>query len=99
MRALVCEDSKTALQQLRRLPPFGSFLGKVMEEHVAYMRALGYPYDTNQELLLRFDRFLQRHPQLCRLPLNEITGRWIEEQPSPTRLFDARKAASGASRE
>ena len=92
VRALVCEDSETALQQLRRLPPFGSFLGKVMEEHVAHMRALGYRYDTNQELLLRFDRFLQRHPQLCGLPLNEITERWIEEQPSPTRLFDARKA-------
>jgi integrase/recombinase XerD len=31
VRALVCEDNERALQILRRLPPFGSFLGKVME--------------------------------------------------------------------
>jgi integrase len=92
VRALVCEDSKAALQQLRRLPPFGSFLGKVMEEHVAHMRALGYRYHTNEELLLRFDRFLQRHPELSGLPLNEIAERWTEEQPSPSRLYDAHKA-------
>ena len=27
VRALVCEDSETALQTQHRLPPFGSFLG------------------------------------------------------------------------
>jgi len=92
VRALVCEDSETALQILRRLPPFGSFLGKVMEEHVAHMRALGYRYHTNKELLLRFDRFLQRCPDLSELALNELVERWVEEQPSPSRLFDARRA-------
>ena len=92
VRALVCEDSDTALQQLRRLPPFGSFLGKVMEEHVAHMRVLGYRYDTNEELLLRFDRYLQSHPELTGHPLNEIVDHWSDEQPSPTRLLDARKA-------
>ena len=63
VRALVSKDSNT-LEQLRQLPPFGSFLGRVMEDHVAHMRTLGYRYDTNEELLLRFDRFLQRHPEL-----------------------------------
>jgi integrase/recombinase XerD len=92
VRALVCEDSDAALQQLRRLPPFGSLLGKVMEEHVAHMRTLGYRYDTNEELLLRFDRFLQLHPELSGLSLNELVECWIEEQPSPSRLYDARKA-------
>jgi integrase/recombinase XerD len=92
VRALVCEDRETALQQLRRLPSFGSFLGKAMETHVAHMRALGYRYDTNEELLLRFDRFLQRHPELSEIPLNEITERWVEELPSASRLFDARRA-------
>lgn len=92
VRALVCEDSDTALQRLRRLPPFGSFLGKVMEEHVAHMRVLGYRYDTNEELLLRFDRYLQSHPELTGHPLNEIVDHWSDEQPSPTRLLDARKA-------
>lgn len=92
VRALVCENRDAALQQLRRPPPYGSFLGKVMEEHVAHMRALGYRYRTNEELLLRFDRFLQLHPMLSGHSLNELVERWIEEQPSPSRLFDARKA-------
>jgi len=92
VRALVCEDSRTALQKLRRPPPFGSFLGKVMEEHVAQMRALGYRYNTVAELLLRFDRFLQSRPELSGLSLNELVERWVGEQPSPSRLFDARKA-------
>lgn len=92
VRALVCEDRETALRKLHRLPPFGSFLGKIMESHVAHMRVLGYRYDTNEELLLRFDRFLQRHPELSEISLNEVAERWVEEQPSPCRLFDARKA-------
>lgn len=90
-RALVSEDNNR-LQQLRRLPPFGSFLGRVMEDHVAHMRTLGYRYDTAEELLLRFDRFLQRHPELSGLPLNKLVEHWGQEQPSPSRLFDARKA-------
>ncbi len=92
VRALVSEHSNAVLEQLRRLPRFGSFLGSVMEEHVAHMRALGYRYDTNEELLLRFDRFLQHHPELSGLPLNKLVERWSEEQPSPYRLFDAHRA-------
>ena len=63
-----------------------------MKEHVAHMRALGYRYDTNEESLLRFDRFLQRRPELSGLALNGLVERWAEEQPSPCRLFDARLA-------
>jgi integrase len=91
VRALVSADSNT-LEQLRQLPPFGSFLGRVMEDHVAHMRTLGYRYDTEEELLLRFDRFLQRHPNLSGLPLNRLVECWNEEQPSPSRLYDARRA-------
>jgi integrase/recombinase XerD len=91
VRALVSEDSNT-LQQLRRLLPFGSVLGRVIEDHIAHMRALGYRYDTNEELLLRFDRFLQLHSELAGLPLNKLVERWIEEKPSPSRLYDAHKA-------
>jgi integrase/recombinase XerD len=98
VRALVGEDSKAALQTLRRLPPFGSFLGRVMEDHVTHMRALGYRYNTNEELLLRFDRFLQSHSDLCGLTLDELVVRWVEEQPSPSRLFDARRAGRTVSK-
>jgi len=90
--ALVSEDSDAELQQLRRLLRFGSFLGRVMEEHVAHMRALGYRYDTSEDTLLRFDRFLQHHPESIGLPLNELVELWSEEQPSPNHLFEARRA-------
>jgi integrase len=91
-RALVSVHSNAALEQLRRLPRFGSFLGSVMEEHVAHMRTLGYRYDTNEELLLRFDRFLQHHTELSGLALNKLVDCWSEEQPSPYRLYDAHRA-------
>ena len=63
-----------------------------MEEHVAHMRALGYRYNTNEELLLRFDRFLQLHPELSGVSLNDLVERWVEEYPSPSHLYDARRA-------
>lgn len=91
VRALVSADSN-ALHQLRQPPPFESFLGRVMSDHVTHMRALGYHYDTAEELLQRFDRFLQRHPELSGLALNELVERWNDEQPSSSRLFDARRA-------
>ena len=91
IRALVSKDS-TTLEQLRQLPPFGSCLGPVMEEHVAHMRTLGYRYDTEEELLLRFDRYLQRHPALSGLALSSLVEHWHEEQPSASRLYEARKA-------
>ena len=92
VRAIVRRDSKVALRALRRLPRFASFLGKVMEDHVTHMRALGRRYVTNEELLSRFDRFLQRRPDLSGLALNEIVEHWVREQPSPSHLFDARRA-------
>ena len=91
VRALVSEDSG-ALEQLRQLPVFGSFLGRIMEEPVAHMRALGYRYDTAEALLRRFDRFFQLHPELSGLPLHSLVEHWQEEQPSPWHLFEARKA-------
>ena len=78
-------------QQLQRLPRFGSVLGQVMEEHVAHMRVLGYRYDTSEELLLRFDRFLQRHAELAQLPLEKLVERWSDDQPSPSRLYEAQR--------
>jgi len=92
VRALVSKDSKAALQQLRQLPRFGSFLGRTMEEHIAHMRALGYRYDTNEETLLRFDRFLQKQPELAGLALSKLVERWSEAQPSAYHLYEAQRA-------
>jgi len=92
VRFLVREDAKTALEQLSRLPRFGSFLGRVMEEHVAHMRSLGYRYDTNEEILLRFDRFLQQHDELAGLPLNWLVECWSKDRSSPLSLYEAQQA-------
>ena len=91
VRALVSNDVGPALQRLCPLPRFASFLGKLMEKHVALMRSLGYRYDVNEGMLLRFDRFLQSHTELARQPLNKLIEVWSESRPSPLHLCEARK--------
>jgi integrase/recombinase XerD len=91
VRALLSEDVEAALQELRPLPRFGSFLGKLMEEHVTQMRSLGYRYDVNEGMLLRFDRFLQRHTELTGAPLSKLVEVWSESHPSPYHLGEAQK--------
>lgn len=91
VRALVSEDSFAALQKQRRLPRFGSFLGMLMDEHIAHMRVLGYRYRTEEQSLLRFDCFLQYHPELAGHTLAELIEHWSREDPSPRHLYEARK--------
>jgi integrase/recombinase XerD len=91
VRALVSEDSVAALQKQHRLPRFGSFLGMLMNEHIAHMRVLGYRYRTEEQSLLRFDCFLQYHPELAGHTLADLIEHWSREDPSPRHLFEARK--------
>ena len=91
VRALVSDDVEAALLQLRPLPRFGSFLGKLMEEHVRLMRSLGYRYAVNAGMLLRFDRFLQSHAKLAGEPLDKLIEAWTESHPSPYHLCEAQK--------
>lgn len=91
VRALVSENSNAALQEQYRLPRFGSFLGSVMDEHIAHMRVLGYRYRTEEQMLLHFDRFLQHHPELVGLVLAELVEHWSQEGPSPCHLYEARR--------
>lgn len=76
IRALLSSDPAAALERLRPLPPFGSFLGPRMQEHVALMRSLGHRYDVYSDRLLRFDRFLQRRPDLIDEPLPVLIEAW-----------------------
>lgn len=98
VRALVSEDSNAALHEQRRLPRFGSFLGTVMDEHIAHLRVLGYRYRTEEQTLLRFDRFLQCHPELAGRPLADLVEHWSQEEPSPYHLYDAQRAGRIASK-
>ena len=91
VRALLSEELEAALQELRAFPRFSSFLGKLMEEHVAQMRSLGYRYDVNESMLLRFDRFLQGHTELTGVPLKRLIEHWSESDPSPYHLCEAQK--------
>ena len=91
VRALVSDDVEAALRDLRPEPRFGSFLGKVMAEHVDLMRSLGYRYDVNEGMLLRFDRFLQRGAELAGKPLNQLIELWAQSDPSPNRLCEAKR--------
>ena len=91
VRALVSDDVEGELQKLRPQPRFGSSWGELMEEHVALMRSLGYRYDANEGMLLRFDRFLQSRTELAGEPLHKLVEGWSESNPTPNRLYEARK--------
>jgi integrase len=91
VRALVSSDVEAALRKLRPLPRFGSFLGNTMAEQVGLMRSLGYRYDVNERMLLRFDRFLQSHTELAGNELNQVIEAWVRSDPSPNRLWEAKR--------
>lgn len=79
VRALLEDDYERALQALRPLRPWGSVLGAEMQEHVMRMKGLGYRYEARERDLLRFDRFLQRHPGLATASLQEQFEAWRRE--------------------
>ncbi len=76
VRALLSPNVAAALEALRPLPPFGSFVGELLRAHVARMQSLGYRYDTDTARLLRFDRFLQRRADLAGQPLRVLIEAW-----------------------
>ena len=76
LRALLAPEPERALEALRQLPQFGSVLGELMRNHIALMRTRGFRYDTNTRMFLRFDRFLQRHPELANEPVPVMLQHW-----------------------
>jgi integrase/recombinase XerD len=89
VRALVSDGVEAALQGLRPAPRFGSFLGETMAEYVRLKRTLGYRYNVNERMLLRFDRFLQHHADFVGKPLNQLVDKWAQDAPSAFRLWEA----------
>lgn len=75
-RALASAMPDRALTELRRPKPFGSVLGEVMRDHVTLMRSRGYRYTTQTTSMLRFDRFLQAHPELGSKPIAAMLEHW-----------------------
>jgi len=79
VRALLEDDYESALERLRPLPDWGSVLGSSMLEHITRMQSLGYRYEVRMRELRRFDRFLQRHPDLAAASLPQQLEAWRHE--------------------
>lgn len=90
-RALLEADPAQALEALRPLPRFTSFLGAFMRDHVDLMRAIGHRYDTQAERFLRFDRFLQGRPDLTDQPLADLLQEWAAECPTLNHAWECEK--------
>lgn len=80
--ALLAPDPDQALKALRQLQPFSSVLGDLMRNHIALMRTRGFRYETQARRFLRFDRFLQAHPELAAEPMAVMLQRWSAARPT-----------------
>ena len=81
VRALLEDDYEGALRRLQPLPDWGSVLSSAMQEHITRMQSLGYRYEVKARDLRRFDRFLQRHPELAAASLLQQLEAWCHESP------------------
>lgn len=90
-RALTSPDPDQALAALHRPKPFGSVLGGLMRDHVALMRSRGYRYTTQAAWFLRFDRFLQAHPDLAREPVAVMLERWTAARSTRNHAAECEK--------
>ena len=90
-QALASSMPDQALATLRRPEPFGSVLGKLMRDRVALMRGRGYRYTTQTAWFLRFDRFLQAHPELACEPVAVMLEQWAAAKPTRDHAAECEK--------
>ncbi len=90
-RALASSSPDEALAALHQPAPFGSVLGGFMRDHVALMRNRGYQYEAQAYWLLRFDRFLQAHPELAGEPLETMLKHWAATKPTRNHAAECQK--------
>jgi integrase/recombinase XerD len=83
LRALLAPYPDAALEALRQFPPFGSVLGDLMRSHTALVRSRGFRYETQARWFLRFDRFLQAHPELSESPVPVMLQHWSATRSTP----------------
>ncbi len=76
VRALLSPKPSVALEAIRTLPRFGSFLGPFLQEHVELRRSLGYRFNTQAERFAAFDRFLQSRQDLKGKPIQVLVREW-----------------------
>lgn len=90
-RALASSNPDEALAGLYRPAPYGSVLGDFMRDHVTLMRNRGYQYEAQAHWLLRFDRFLQAHPELAGEPLETMMSHWAAAKPTRNHAAECQK--------
>ena len=90
-RALASPNPDEALADLHRPASYGSVLGEFMNDHVTLMRNRGYQYETQAHWLLRFDRFLQAHPELAGEPLETMLTHWAAAKPTRNHAAECQK--------
>jgi integrase/recombinase XerD len=95
VRALLDADPDSALEALRPSPRFASFLGPQMRDHIALMQAMGHRYVRSAANLLRFDRFLQNHPELADQPIGVLVQKWTGECPTAQRAWECLSTGRG----
>jgi site-specific recombinase XerD len=91
VRALLSPDFETALEELRPVPRFGSFLGLMMREHLELKKSMGYRYNVHEQWMLRFDRFLQRRPDLSGQPLTVLIQEWTNAGSNAQHALDCHR--------
>jgi integrase len=91
--ALLDPKPDEALGALREPKPFASVLGDLMRDHVARMRVCGYRYETQTRWLLRFDRFLQKRPELACEPVSVMLQHWCAEKPTANHIAECERLA------
>lgn len=98
VRALLNPNSGAALNALRPVPRFGSFLGPVMLEHITLMKAMGCRYDKPERTLLRLDRFLQARPDLSGQPLTVVIREWTNSGSTAQHAYECHETGRALSR-
>lgn len=95
--ALLSPDPEAALERLRPWPRYASRFGEVLQSHVTRMRALGFK--CAEARFLRFDRFLQQHPELDAEPLPSLIRLYVAEARSPACQMERLKVGRDLARE
>jgi integrase/recombinase XerD len=90
-RALLSDDPQVALEVASRLPPYASFLGEFLRNHVQLMQALGRKYRTQENRFLRFDRFLQTRPDLAGAAPARLLEQWAASCPTVSHAWQCQQ--------
>lgn len=75
--AMIEPSPKRSLQALRRPEKFTSPLGKAMKDFIALGRAQGKRYRNEEEILARFDHFLNSYSDPPRHLSDQVLKNWI----------------------